>query len=212
MAHRVDPAPARESILSRFNRGEDPPCSMDPHRKEKWTVTRRSSVLLLPVVLLVLGVPAGAQVQMPQSTVASGGGMAADATQGLHTTLGPIAGGMAEGPQIVCRNGFWFSTVLFCSDADEPATPTSMAYWLGPGSPNPFRHVTSLQYAIPEACRVTIKLYDVGGRETATLVNQEQNPGLHTIVLDRTDLSSGVYFCRMTANRFSKTERLLLVR
>lgn len=184
----------------------------DPRSEEGWIVRGRSLILLLSASFLVFGARVGAQVVMPQSTLGNGGGLATDAVHGLHGTLGQIVSGMAEGPETSCRSGFWFSTELFCSDVDEPSSSSSMTYWLGPGCPNPFSRVAALHYSIPERCQVTIKLYDISGREVAALVDGEQDPGRYMVVLDGTELSSGIYLCQMTARGFRKTEKLLLLR
>jgi len=86
-------------------------------------------------------------------------------------------------------------------------------------SPNPFNPSTTLQYAIPEGNSFHIKLnvYDLRGAQVRTLVNQVVNPGIHSVVWDGIDttgneVSSGVYLYRIQAGRFSKTNKMLLIR
>jgi len=85
--------------------------------------------------------------------------------------------------------------------------------------PNPFNPSTTLQYAIPEGTSFHVKLnvYDVRGALVRTLVNQIINPGIHSVLWDGTDqtgnkVSSGVYLYRIQAGRFSKTNKMLLIR
>jgi len=85
--------------------------------------------------------------------------------------------------------------------------------------PNPFNPSTTLQYAIPEGKSFHVKLnvYDLRGALVRTLVNQVINPGIHSVVWDGTDtsgknVSSGVYLYRIQAGRFSKTNKMLLMR
>jgi hypothetical protein len=172
---------------------------------------RRSAVLLAITVTLSIALAADAQVRMPQGVFGNGGGLTGDASHAIQGTLGQLVLGVATGPQTVCQNGFWFSPLLFCSGVDQPE-PAPGAFWLSPAQPNPFRQVTALAYAIPMRCRVTIRLFDVSGRETTTLVDKEQEAGSYSALLTGARLSSGVYFCRMAADRFVKTERLVLIR
>ena len=57
-----------------------------------------------------------------------------------------------------------------------------------------------------------MNVYDVMGREVATLVNQKQNPGKYSIDFNASKLSSGVYFYKLSAGEFTKTKSLMLVK
>jgi hypothetical protein len=85
-------------------------------------------------------------------------------------------------------------------------------YALSDAYPNPFNPSTSIAYTIPEAGLVTIKVYDVSGREVAVLVNGRQEAGRHSVTFDGTHLSSGTYFYQMTAADFSMTKRTMLLK
>jgi hypothetical protein len=85
-------------------------------------------------------------------------------------------------------------------------------YALADAYPNPFNPSTSIAFSIPEAGLVTIKVYDVAGREVAELVNGTQEAGHHSVTFDGTNLTTGTYFYRMTAADFSMTKRIMLVK
>jgi len=78
--------------------------------------------------------------------------------------------------------------------------------------PNPFNPATTIEYGLPSASRVELRLYDILGREVATLVNEVQTPGYHTVRFDASGLASGVYFYRLRAGEFTQTKRMLLLR
>jgi len=92
--------------------------------------------------------------------------------------------------------------------------------------PNPFNPSTTIKYSIPnvETRRgvsplVTLKIYDILGREVVSLVDQKQNPGNYEVVFNASHLSSGTYFYRLVSGTstgsvtdFSKTMKLLLVK
>jgi hypothetical protein len=69
-----------------------------------------------------------------------------------------------------------------------------------------------LRFGVPTASQVTIKVYDVRGREVATLVDGQLGPGYHSATVNGAELASGVYFCRMDAERFSATHKMLVIR
>jgi hypothetical protein len=78
--------------------------------------------------------------------------------------------------------------------------------------PNPFNPSTNLKYQIPNTNHVTLTVFDVLGREVATLVNEPKVPGVYTTVLDGSGLAGGVYLCRLQAGCFSATRKLVLLR
>lgn len=94
---------------------------------------------------------------------------------------------------------------------DESAQ-VPLAYSLYQNYPNPFNPSTTIQFSIPSSQFVTLKVYDLLGREIATLVNEELNPGEYSIVLDATGLASGIYFYRLSASSFIETKKMLIGR
>jgi hypothetical protein len=83
---------------------------------------------------------------------------------------------------------------------------------LGQNYPNPFNPVTNIGYDIPQDAKVTLKVYDIAGREVATLVNELQTAGYHVVKFNASTFSSGMYFYKIkvsTANgnvtEFSRT-------
>lgn len=78
--------------------------------------------------------------------------------------------------------------------------------------PNPFNPVTTISFDIPKACNVLLIVYDVSGREVARLVDGFKSAGVHEIIFDGSDFSSGIYFARLQADGFSQTRKMLLVK
>lgn len=83
---------------------------------------------------------------------------------------------------------------------------------LGQNYPNPFNPSTTISYFLPNAGHATIKLYDVLGREIATIVDRLHNPGQHNASIDGTSLSSGVYFYRLETAATIEVRRMLLMK
>jgi hypothetical protein len=92
--------------------------------------------------------------------------------------------------------------------------------------PNPFNPTTTIRFSLTPflsqwervsrhesgRVRATLKVFDVLGREMATLADGELNPGEHTVVFNAKDLSSGVYFYRLIAGRYFKTVKMMLMK
>jgi len=83
--------------------------------------------------------------------------------------------------------------------------------------PNPFNPTTKISFTLPMFSKVTVKVYDVLGREVQMLVNDNMNAGSFIIDFNGSELSSGVYFVRLTADgrdgkRFADTKRMTLIK
>ncbi|MFA5403793.1 MAG: M20/M25/M40 family metallo-hydrolase [Ignavibacteria bacterium] len=94
----------------------------------------------------------------------------------------------------------------------NPVSGIPSEYNLKQNYPNPFNPVTKLQYEVPKTSYVTIKVYDILGREVATLVNANMEAGYYMYDFDASALSSGVYIYKMTAGTFEKTMRMMVVK
>jgi hypothetical protein len=93
---------------------------------------------------------------------------------------------------------------------DVPATVYS--YSLSQNYPNPFNPSTTIRYSIPERAKVTLKIFDITGRELLTLLNGELNAGNYELNFNASKLSSGVYFYTLRSNTFSSTKKMLLLK
>jgi hypothetical protein len=87
-----------------------------------------------------------------------------------------------------------------------------VGFILNQNYPNPFNPVTSVKYQIPKAAYVSIKLFDVLGRETLTLFEGDQKAGYYMLTVDGNNLASGIYFCRFNAADYSKVIKMSLIK
>ena len=88
--------------------------------------------------------------------------------------------------------------------------PTAFALYQN--YPNPFNPTTEIRYQTSEVSHVTLKVFDILGREVATLVNEKREAVRYEVELNASALSSGVYFYRLMADKYQETKRLLLLK
>ena len=85
-------------------------------------------------------------------------------------------------------------------------------YSLEQNYPNPFNPKTLIRYQLPAVSNISIKVYDIYGRELQTLVNQRMQPGSYEVTFDGTPFSSGIYFYRIVSDAWSETKRMILIK
>ncbi len=100
------------------------------------------------------------------------------------------------------------STPLLFAESDNYITK----YELAQNYPNPFNPTTTIQFTIPKAGMVSLKVYNILGEEVATLINKEMNAGNQKINFDASYLSSGLYFYRISAGDFVGVKKMMLLK
>lgn len=91
-------------------------------------------------------------------------------------------------------------------------TSTPNSFSLSQNYPNPFNPTTVIEYSVPSNSFVSVKVYDVLGKEVATLVNSEQHAGLHKLNFNAANLPSGIYFYKLQSGSFVKTNKMILLK
>ena len=77
--------------------------------------------------------------------------------------------------------------------------------------PNPFNPSTTISYQLPKAGNLTLKVFDILGREVATLVNENVEAGKHSINFDASNFSSGMYIYKLQSANFVQTRKMILL-
>ncbi len=93
---------------------------------------------------------------------------------------------------------------------DDPGTPTEFA--LSQNYPNPFNPITEIGFRIADFGMVSLKVFDLLGREVAALVNEEKSPGIYSASWNATNVGSGVYFARLESHGKYQIMKMLLIR
>lgn len=86
------------------------------------------------------------------------------------------------------------------------------SFSLSQNYPNPFNPVTKINFAVPKKSFVTIKVYDMLGKETATLVNDNKEAGYYSVDFSGTSLSTGVYYYRLESEGFVDVKKMILIK
>jgi hypothetical protein len=106
------------------------------------------------------------------------------------------------------------NVVLFdmASDVKNTADNLPRSFGLEQNYPNPFNPSTGIRYQVPGASDVKLSVFDLLGREVAVLVNERKAPGRYEVRFDGSELSSGVYFYRLTAGAFAESRKMVLMK
>lgn len=137
---------------------------------------------------------------------------------GMTSIVGQMAIGTASYQNVTVKSGFlvdtlFAGTVVFLESGN--ALPSS--FELHQNYPNPFNPVTTIQVDIPKHTYVTLVVYDLLGRQVASLVNEIKDAGRYKVRWtaknnDDYSVSSGVYFYRLRADEYIQTKKLILLR
>lgn len=92
------------------------------------------------------------------------------------------------------------------------STTTTDGYNLGQNYPNPFNPSTNIKFSIPQSSFVSLKVYDIAGREVASLVSQKLNSGTYEYSFDGSKLTSGTYFYKIISNDFTEVKKMVLLK
>jgi hypothetical protein len=85
-------------------------------------------------------------------------------------------------------------------------------FYLEQNYPNPFNPSTIISFAVPKTSNVKLTVYDILGNEISVLIDEELSPGRYSADFDAVNVSSGVYFYRISAGDFIETKKMILLR
>ncbi len=129
----------------------------------------------------------------------------------LALIFGQDSAAIFENKQIA--QAFYDSSYNFIpTEVSESQAGRPFRFSLSQNYPNPFNPTTAISYELSANGYVSLKIFDVLGREIKTLVSERQTAGKHSVTLDASGLPSGVYFYRLQAGTYSETKKLLLLK
>jgi hypothetical protein len=177
----------------------------------------RFKVFLCGFVVVLAGT-AGAQTEITRSVVGSGGLGAATATVQIRSTLGqPVIDRVAASQSIV-QSGFWSGGFPIVNSVEDDGAVVSVPFALFQNAPNPFNPRTTIAFSVPASAQpVSLRIYDLRGRQVRALVDEVLAAGQHRVTWDGRDdrdrpLASGIYTYTLTRAGERLTRKMLLVR
>ncbi len=105
-----------------------------------------------------------------------------------------------------------FAYYSIANNVEENKSPFPGGYYLYQNYPNPFNSSSIIKYSIPKTSQVTLKIFNILGKEIATLVNEEKPAGSYTVNFDGSNLPTGVYIYRITTGNYSAAKKLILLK
>ena len=174
--------------------------------------TFRPAAGLIVGLVLMLPCLAAAQIELDWSVNGAGGATVSNGTIIHGCTIGQAAVGVTTSATQIHEIGFWYAPGGGFSDVSDPLSATPTEFALNLAGANPAGSLSRIAYAVPAPAHVTIRLFDITGREVRTLVAGQVEPGYHEADLRAPGLMGGIYFCRMDAGNFSATRKLVLLR
>jgi hypothetical protein len=119
-------------------------------------------------------------------------------------------GGYPTGNEPLVNTGVVFKPSV--STGIIPGQQTPLSFALLQNYPNPFNPSTTISYSLPRQMKATLKIFNILGQEVATLVNEVQSPGAHSVNFNASKLASGVYIYRLQAGEFSSSFKMVLMK
>ena len=108
--------------------------------------------------------------------------------------------------------GIWILTDTTLVNINPSGDLIPGDYSLKQNYPNPFNPETVIGYSLPAAGKVTLKIYDILGKEVAELVNEEKPAGQYEVKFNASKLTSGVYLYTLKAGNYTETKKMVLIK
>jgi hypothetical protein len=167
------------------------------------------------IACLILLMSSAALAQMPskvRSTFDVGAGFGQQASLREWSSVGlPSAGTSTSGRFALSSGPAQPLTKKLASVTPSAATSPGI-FLLHQNYPNPFNPSTTIKFELPRASQVTLRVYDVLGREVSLLVNERKDAGVYEVKFDGWNLASGVFFYRLQTGTEVQTKKLVLMK
>ena len=130
----------------------------------------------------------------------------------MIATRGNVAGTFTGGAPASLEDVYFLRSTVTFTSINTISTEVPAKYSLSQNYPNPFNPATSIKFAITKAGFVSLKIYDLTGREISSLVNENLSAGTYNYAYNASNLSSGIYFYTLKADGFSETKKMMLIK
>ncbi len=132
------------------------------------------------------------------------------ATSGTFNDMDFAVNGCPSGWAVTSSGAIYKMSILTGISGTSEIIPDN--YSLKQNYPNPFNPTTNINFSIPKSGLVTLKIYDMTGKEVATLVNEVKSAGSYLVGFNASNLPSGAYFYRVSSGNFVDTKKMMLIK
>jgi len=155
--------------------------------------------------------------QVTWSSFTGGFGVSTSGDTKVTSSAGIPFAGSSENSSSSILSGFLTNYSLIITGIEDEQSIIPAVYKLNQNYPNPFNPSTIINYQIPEEGFVTLKIYDILGKEVKTLVNENNQAGNYNIRFDASDLASGIYIYQIRVNNpasggYTASKKLVLIK
>jgi hypothetical protein len=171
-----------------------------------------SLILVIFAIALTFCHPAVAQIVVQHSVFGNGGTVISNREFQIASTVGQPMIGVASNSSNNNFAGFWSLPIELITSIEQISKSIPKEFRLEQNYPNPFNPSTAIEFALPKVSKVTLKIYDILGREVTTLLDEEMQPGEYKVVFEANELASGVYFYRLQTQDFVRVKKLMLLK
>lgn len=172
----------------------------------------KTKIVYKITLLVVLMVSNFSGAQTISGVFSAVGGKSTNSIQHLSFTIGESLIGYSDNSSTKNYTGFWYTYIESITTDVEDQLTVPIEYRLEQNYPNPFNPGTVIRFAVPEQSMVSLKVYDIIGREIATLINEERDAGWYEQSFDASALSSGIYIYRLSAGSKVFSKKMMLIK
>ena len=153
------------------------------------------------------------QYAIKSSSFANGNAALSDSVHQLSGAVGQIFIGTTANAIYKSNSGFLYHTAKIITKVEDIRPITiPKEFHLDQNYPNPFNPSTTIRFGLPQKSDVNLKIFDLLGREVATLIDKTMSAGGYKVIFEAKGLPTGVYFYCIRANGFSRVKKLTLVK
>ncbi len=181
---------------------------------------KQINIIIMSIIFAILLIEVlEAQIKISHDVFSNGIGNLTGSSQNIHSTIGQTLTGIYKNQKYTSEVGFWYAAYQVVTQATEQQDLLPVIFEMFQNYPNPFNPTTTIKYSIPASLNPSqgvtltqLKIFDILGREVATLVNEAKAPGNYEVNFDAINLASGVYFYRLQAGSFVQTKKMMLMK
>ena len=152
------------------------------------------------------------QYAVKAGVFSNGSSPTGDSNHTISGTAGQSAIGVTQGGSYIQQGGFCYQVSSLTTGVEQLPGRAPETFRLDQNYPNPFNPITTIVFAVPKPSHVTMRLFDMRGREVTVLVDEEMGTGEYKITFAAGSLASGVYIYRLETDGLVQLKKMMLLK